>query len=51
MVAGKILSAGDIASLEPSPASIMAFAIISLAFQDSYSQSNMALQLTGLVKE
>ena len=48
MVAGKILLAGDFASLEPSPAFIMVYAIIGFAFQESYSQSNMALLLTGL---
>jgi hypothetical protein len=50
MVAGKILLAGDFASLEPSPAFIMAYAIIGFAFQESYSQSNMALLLTGLAR-
>ena len=49
MGAGKILSAGDIGSLEPFPVLIMAFAIIRLAFQESYSQSNVALQLTGVI--
>jgi hypothetical protein len=34
MVAGKILSVGDFASLEPSPVFIMACAIIGCAFQD-----------------
>mgnify|MGYP001556531053 FL=1 len=50
MVAGKILLAGDFASLEPSPAFIMAYAIIILAFQESYFQSNMALLLPGLAR-
>ena len=49
MVAGKTLSAGDIASLEPSPVLIDTFAIINLAFQESYSQSSMTLHLTGVI--
>jgi hypothetical protein len=50
MVAGKILSAGDFASLEPSPAFIMAYAIIDFTFLVSRFQSNMALLLTGLAR-
>ena len=49
MVAGKTLSAGDIASLEPSPVLIDTFAIINLAFQECYSQSSMTLHLTGVI--